>query len=278
MIPKVLLIGCGDIGIRLTSAQPNYRYWGVRRNVAQLPDIITPIAQDLNEHASLTNCWPVKFDYWLVTLTPAERSETAYRRAYVENLSALLVSAGKANYLPRHLVFISSTSIYGDAEPWVNEDSDLNPSHFSGRCMAEAENLIKNSGVSYTIVRCSGIYGPGRNHLLNSVKKGLATERDGRWSNRIHIDDCVGVVKFIFEQVQEGQPVPKVLLASDDCPASLNEVKAWLAHKLGMNYFEEKSSEPLGKRCDNQRLREFGYSFKYPSYREGYASILDSAD
>ena len=41
-------------------------------------------------------------------------------------------------------------------------------------------------------------------------------------------------------------------------------------------YGEEVSRRSGGsnKRCRNQRLRDSGYSFRYPSYREGLRHIL----
>jgi nucleoside-diphosphate-sugar epimerase len=73
--------------------------------------------------------------------------------------------------------------------------------------------------------------------------------------------------------------VSERLIVSDDEPAPYSEVLRHLAAELGVAEPVVDASPPSrqrggDKRCDNRRLRDLGISLRYPSYREGYASLL----
>jgi len=54
---------------------------------------------------------------------------------------------------------------------------------------------------------------------------------------------------------------------------------SWLAERLSCSLPFVKSMEQdaaMNKRCNNQRLKALGYQFSYPSYKEGYAELIDS--
>ncbi|MNM82238.1 hypothetical protein D3C81_942630 [compost metagenome] len=67
----------------------------------------------------------------------------------------------------------------------------------------------------------------------------------------------------------------------DDEPASLAEVVGWLRERLGVTEWSEQQqmrragSKRCSKRCSNARARALGWVPRYPSYREGYAAILE---
>ena len=60
------------------------------------------------------------------------------------------------------------------------------------------------------------------------------------------------------------------------------DVLSWLGERLGVGPLRDAapaSAPPRrragSKRCRNTRLLESGYNFRYPTFREGYASLLD---
>ncbi len=68
----------------------------------------------------------------------------------------------------------------------------------------------------------------------------------------------------------------------DDDPAEEAVVLRWLAGVLGAP--EPRSEKGKGapdrrsrsnKRCQNTALRNTGYEFRYPTFREGYTSIIE---
>ena len=63
----------------------------------------------------------------------------------------------------------------------------------------------------------------------------------------------------------------------DDAPAPLAEVVAWLREYMGVTEWSEQQRvrRTGSKRCSNARARALGWAPAYPSYREGYAAILE---
>jgi nucleoside-diphosphate-sugar epimerase len=193
---SLLLVGCGDIALRLAPALADrFTLTGLRRNPAELPDFILPLAADVTEASGLEAVLRHRrFDYAVITLTPGERTEARYRKVYVEGTANIL----KVLSPDTRVLFVSSTSVYGqDAGEHVTEDSPVGGAGFSGRLLTEAENVVAASGRPFTCVRCSGIYGSGREHLLQKIREGRVDARSAAHvSNRIHADDVAGVLDF----------------------------------------------------------------------------------
>ena len=72
-----------------------------------------------------------------------------------------------------------------------------------------------------------------------------------------------------------------IYLAVDNEPAEERAVQLWLAGVMGSpepRATEKKkaSKRPRGnKRCRNDRLVQSGYTFRDPTFREGYTAVLD---
>ncbi|TVQ35956.1 MAG: SDR family oxidoreductase [Wenzhouxiangella sp.] len=266
---RLLIAGCGDIGTRLAAvlASGHWQVSGLRRRVDRLPPAILPVAADLLKPETLADL-DGNWDAVVYQATPDQRTAEAYRSAYVTGLSNLLerIAFGR-------LLLVSSTSVYGqDAGEWVDEDSPTDPARFSGRILLESEALARAAGG--VIVRFSGIYGPGRDYLLRQVRSGQASCRSEppQWTNRIHVDDCAGVLAHLLEL-----PAPEPLYcASDDCPAPRCQVLDWLAERMGQARpaRTDNPGDGQGKRVVNRRLRSTGYDWRYPDFRHGYGAML----
>jgi nucleoside-diphosphate-sugar epimerase len=128
------------------------------------------------------------------------------------------------------------------------------------------------------IVRFSGIYGPGREYLLRLASQSPEIQQDPPYfTNRIHQQDCVSVLAFLCECHLAGVELEQCYIASDDDPAPMWEVISWLASQMncqppGIKTTDDKPD--LNKRCNNQRLKALGYTFKYPNYKTGYLELL----
>jgi len=129
-----------------------------------------------------------------------------------------------------------------------------------------------------TVVRFSGIYGPGRMHLLNSVRAGIIAPSDPvHYSNRIHRDDCAGVLAHLVKMLTQEKTLSPIYLASDEQPTPIHNVTTWLAEQNQVKPTQEQVIRRGGsKRCDSTCLRASGYRFLYPSYQEGFAKVMAS--
>jgi len=277
----VLIAGCGDVGgalaCRLLAA--GQRVAGMRRNIERLPQGVTGIRADLGDRAGLSRVLSSEYRY-VVVASAADRFDAAsYRAVYLSGLENLLDALRGQ---PRVLL-VSSTGVYHQRDgEWVDEDSPTEPSGFSGQLLLEGEQLLRaRLGDRSCVVRLGGIYGPGRERLLAEVRAGIGCAREPvRYTNRIHRDDCAGLLHFLLERWQSGVPLAPLYLGVDSEPAPMWEVRQWLARQLGVvldDAREQTSARAVGsKRCSNRRLLEAGYRMIYPDYRCGYAALLQA--
>ncbi|MBF8223226.1 SDR family oxidoreductase [Halomonas sp. 328] len=277
-----LIVGCGDIGITLArqlKAQGS-SVTGVRRRPEALAETGIPaVAADVQDAESLAALPDAEVVVYVISADRFE--EGAYRAAYPDGLKAVLAEFAGRKRPPKRVFFVSSTSVYAqqDGES-VDEASEVAPHGFSGQLMLEAEQALLAHDLPGTVVRFSGIYGPGRDRLIRQVREGrIAPASPTMYSNRIHRDDCTGVLAHLIDLALADQPLAPLYLASDCEPAPLHEVMQWLADKLRVEPSQVIQS-PLrrraSKRCDNALLLESGYRFRYPSFREGYAQVLEA--
>jgi nucleoside-diphosphate-sugar epimerase len=273
---RVLIAGCGyvgtELGIRL--AGEGLRVWGLRRSPGVLPPSIRPLVCDLLGDRLEALLPPVDLVVYAVSADGS--GEEAYEGAYVTGPARLLKALDSVQSPVDRVIFVSSTRVYGDAKgEWVDEETPCVPEDFRGRLLLEGESTVLSGAFPGVVLRLGGIYGPGRTRLLDQVRKGEARcPGDGPvWSNRIHRDDAAGALAHLL---RIPDPAP-VYLGVDDEPTPLCKVYRELAGMLGA---PEPGVDPgltrdrSNKRCSNRRLRESGYRFQYPTFREGYRSIL----
>ncbi|MBW2716994.1 MAG: SDR family NAD(P)-dependent oxidoreductase [Deltaproteobacteria bacterium] len=271
MLDKILIAGCGDVGNALATRllADECEVWGVRRRVDALANGVRPWRIDLTDPGSF-DAPPAAFDYLFYTASADRRDEAHYRSVYVDGLSNLLKALRAAGCPLRRIFFTSSTAVYGQSEgEWVDESSTTEPPGFNGRVLLEAEAIVREAAETGINVRLSGIYGPGRTRLVRKVRdeEAIAT---GGWTNRIHVEDCAGALHHLMRL---GYP-EALYLGTDDEPATTAEVVTWLSAELDAPAPPDGPTERLNKRCRNTRLRDAGYRFEYPTFREGYRPIV----
>ena len=298
---KLLLLGFGDIAKRLASHLQkkgfgDYEITGIRRSVDSYAGVRVRQV-DASDNAAMLAVTRENFDVIVITMTPDEMSDSGYQRAYVEPVQTLITALQKNTLSPQLIIFVSSSSVYGQHNnEWVNECSETCPTSFSGRRLLEAEKLLMNSPYTSSIVRFSGIYGVGRQRLIEQVRVGnVAKKVPVTYSNRIHSDDCAGIIAHIIERQKRAQKIEALYLATDCQPSPIYDVKHWLGVQLGLAGDQltsgsldssavnsKRVNSKIGgktlrgsKRCSNQRLLDSGYEFLYPTFKEGYNMVLE---
>ena len=280
MAGTVLIAGCGDVGCRLglQLLQDGWQVYGLRRNVAALPAGILPVAGDL----AAVDCpadWPAQpLDYLVYCAAATGSGEAAYRAAYVDGPARVLGWLRQRGQTVKRLLFVSSTGVYGQMDgEWVDETSECAPAGYSGQLLLEGEHLLQASGLPVSSVRLAGIYGPGRQWLLNQVRSGYRVPVEPpQYGNRIHADDAAGLLAFLLQADQAGKVLDSLYIGVDDAPAPLSEVVDWLRGELGVSSEAPQavSRRPGSKRCSNARARALGWVPRYADYRAGYRALL----
>jgi nucleoside-diphosphate-sugar epimerase len=250
----------------------------LRRHIDAVNAPIEWIQADITRAESLAVLRERNFDYVVVATSAGEFSQQRYQQVYVEGLQNVLAALLKS---PKRLILVSSTSVYHQQQgEWVDELSATQAAGFAGQAQLDAEALLLASHINSTVVRFAGIYGPGRNRLIQQVIAGEGCSLDPPlYSNRIHRDDAAGLIAYLLDQDCRGVKLESCYLGVDSCPAPLAEVKQWIAGQLGFTKdhlsCSQQNSRRTSKRCSNQRIRDLGYQLIYPDYRSGYLPLLE---
>ncbi len=275
---KILFAGCGDIAMRTTKYLPAHdELWGLRRSVEKLTGVFKPLKADLSNQAMLKSILPDTLDYIVVTLTPNGRTEEAYQKAYVETSQCLLEAL--KHRAVKHVFYISSTSVYPQTgHEWLDETSTTTELGTGAR-LKQAEDIWLRSDIGATVLRLSGIYGADRRFFLKQIERGATAPEGLHYTNRIHVEDAARAIAYLIGHHKLGNTLSDTYIVTDNTPAPLVDVAAWLAGKVDI----QASDEPLelgrrggSKRCSNKRLLATGFKCNYPSYKQGYQAILDS--
>jgi len=285
----ILLLGYGDVAQRvatqLMTQSPAHQVVGVCRNPQQksAPAGVTLVAGDASNEQDLRTL----ISHWqpttiVITLTPTrpshntgdDDSQEAYRQGYLVPCRHLQKVLAERATAPQ-IIYVSSTGVYGQREgEWVDEHSETLPTSVSGELLLQAEQTLRSCHAAVSILRCSGIYGPGRDYLIRQLKQGKAVATPA-WSNRIHVDDVAGFICFLIDHPEQAQ---STFVVSDSQPTQQREVYQWLATQLGVSTAAIKTTEQVGsrgsKRCNSALLQASGYRLRYPTYQQGYLSLL----
>lgn len=100
----------------------------------------------------------------------------------------------------KKVLFVSSTSVYGDDNEFITEETIPNPETESGKQLLLAENLLQNnSKFETTILRFGGLIGEDR-HPVKFLAGKENIENPDAPVNLIHQKDCIAIIEEIINQ------------------------------------------------------------------------------
>ncbi len=269
MNPDVLLVGAGDLGaaVGLRLADLGHDVLALRRNAALVPPPLVGQSVDLTlEAPDLAGLRPRLV---VVALTARPRTAEAYRATYVDGMVRALDAL---EVPPERAVLVSSTAVMPSSDrPSLDDETTVaSPVDGPGRQLVAAEEAFRQRVPHGTVLRLSGLYGGSSTRLVDQVGAGRIDDPH-RWTNRIHREDAAAAVVHLLTRPEAPEPL---YLGTDDEPAQLGDVAAYLADRLGAPAPPAADPEQgQGKRLSNARLRATGWAPTYASYREGYAGV-----
>src|SRR6056297_1712595 len=290
---RVAILGCGYVGLELGRqlAARDHDPIGVRRSdqgVARIEDAgFDAVQADVTDREALAAVPDV--DAIVFAASSGGRGAEAAREVYVEGLRTAIEAFGEREHVPDRFVYTSSTGVYGDHDgDWVDETTPLEPTTDKTAVLAEAERIALELPTEYgfegTVARFAGLYGPGR-YRLERYLEGPVT---AGYLNMVHRDDAAGAVRYLLcedhargevVQVVDGEPAEKWAFAdwlADECGVE-QPPKRTKADRLADDDLSEAGRRRIltSKRCSNEKLRELGYEFAYPTFREGYRDAIE---
>jgi nucleoside-diphosphate-sugar epimerase len=188
----------------------------------------------------------------------------------------------------KRIVYLSTIGVYADhGGRWIDEGATISgDGRRRQRIDAEAAWLAV-PGQRTTSLRLAGIYGPGRNALLN-LKAGIARRivKPGQIFNRIHVEDIARAIEAAFAFDRAG-----IWNVCDDEPGPPQDVIAYAATLMGVAppaeiAFDEAEMSPMARsfyatnhRVSNAALKQtLGVTLRYPTYRDGLRALWEAGE
>lgn len=274
-LPRVLILGCGDVGMRLLPLlAPRYRVLAVTSNPQRCAELraagAIPIVADLD--APLTLGRLARLAPTIVHLAPPQSEGRIDRRT--RNLAAILPEGAR-------LVYVGTTGVYGDcAGARFDETRPVRPANARAVRRVDAETVLRawarRRHARLSILRVPGIYAADR-LPLERLQKGLPalTQADDVHTNHIHADDLARVA---LAAMRHGA-ANRVYHAVDDTELKMADYFDAVAAAAGLpapprlpRAELERSVSPMmlsfmseSRRLDNTRIKqELGVRLRYP--------------
>lgn len=185
--------------------------------------------------------------------------------------------------------YLSTVGVYGDHKgEWVTEETTCQPEAVRGaeRLIAERDwtHLGTTADLPVSVLRLSGIYGPGRNTFIN-LSQGTARRliKAGQVFNRIRVEDIGGAALHLAERGLAG-----IYNVTDDEPSPPQDVVTEAARLMGVapppeQAFETAELSPMARsfygknqRVSNEKLKATGFAFRFPEYRASLANLVEN--
>ena len=289
---RLLIIGCGDVALRtIPLLKQGYRVFALVRNAAYFARLramgVVPLSGDLDDRNSLARIAGLADA--VLHFAPPPNSGVHDKRTR-NLLSALSQGQGRGKSLPKRLVYISTSGVYGDCGgAWVSETHPLKATSPRSQRRVDAERQIRGwairNQVKATILRVPGIYAADRLPLsrLQQGTPGIVASEDS-YTNHIHADD---LARISIAALQRGQAC-RVYHASDDSHLRMGEYFDSVADAFGLPRVPRISRaeaqrvlpETLlsfmneSRRLTNQRIkRELKVRLTYPTVADMLATI-----
>ena len=204
MINSVGVLGCGWLGTPLAEklVTSGFKVYGTTTSSAKMESLrdfgIEPyqIALHADSIQGEIEDFLDKIHVLIINVPPRLRKSNA--ESYVDKMK--LLHSKLRNSSVEYILFVSSTSVYGNIAGEITEDSVPQPITESGKQLLACEKLFLNDErFKTTIVRFGGLIGPNRHPAtMLSNKKGLTNGNDP--VNLIHLEDCIHIIFTILKK------------------------------------------------------------------------------
>ena len=286
---RLLIIGCGDVGLRVAQALPTrVRVLALTSSANRTAELrargITPLRGNLDDRSSLQRLAGLAHRVLHLAPPPGE--------GWHDPRTLALIRVLRQGSAPSSLVYGSTSGVYGDCQGAIaTETRATNPDTPRARRRIDAESAVRflgrSAGVRSSILRIPGIYAPDRvgGTPRARLEKGTPVLRaeDDVYTNHIHADD---LARACIAALWHGQP-QRVYNVNDDTTLKMGDYFDLAADLYGLPHPPRigrdaaPSQLPLmllsfmseSRRLDNTRLTsELGLRLRYPTVAAGLRS------
>ena len=271
---SISLLGCGWLGLPLAKSllSNGHTVYGSTTSVDKLELLknagISPFQIQLEEHQIIGTIkeFLKETDVLIINIPPGLRkiNWTSEEMSFVNKIKNLIPFIEKSGV--QKVLFVSSTSVYGDGLPIVEitEETKPNPDTESGKQLVIAETLLQsNPHFKTTVIRFGGLIGEDRNPIYQLQHKTIPNPDAP--INLIHQLDCIGIIETILEQ----EKWDEIYNASGINSITRKAYYLEKAKKLDMvNLQFDDVFTSKGKKIDTKKIHnELNYTFKVQNYK-----------
>ena len=209
---KISILGCGWLGLPLAKSllSKGHEIKGSTTSESKLDVLknagISPFQIQLESHQIIGTIedFLKETNVLVIDIPPGLRREfsTSLEMTFVNKVKTLIPFIEKSGI--QKVVFVSSTSVYGDGFQIVEitEETQPNPDTESGKQLVIAETILQsNSYFKTTVIRFGGLLGDDR-HPVKFLAARTNVENPDAPVNMIQREDCIGIIEKILKQVQ----------------------------------------------------------------------------
>jgi len=212
---KISILGCGWLGLPLAKtliakgnsingSTTSENKLSILKDAGINPFLVTLSEVEGNIESESTSGTITNFlaesEILIIDIPPKLRAvdPSTEKKAFVEKIKNLIPFIEKSTV--KKVLFVSSTSVYGDDNGFITEETSANPDTESGKQLVLAENLLReNQNFETTIVRFGGLIGEER-HPVKFLAGKENLENPDAPINLIHLKDCIGIIEAIINQ------------------------------------------------------------------------------
>lgn len=201
---KIAVFGCGWLGLPLatTLQKQGYKINGSTTTKDKLTLLeqqsINSFLVDLNDNDFTTqlDAFLSNVDVLIINIPP--RMKTGDASSYLTKMKLVYKHSKLANV--KKVIFVSSTSVYGDLNGEITEKTTPKPLTSAAKQLVAIEQLFLNdTGLKTAIIRFGGLIGNGRHPIFHLAKKDEVN--NGNYPiNLIDITDCISIIGLIIEK------------------------------------------------------------------------------
>lgn len=254
---SISILGCGWLGLPLAKhlIQKNYEIRGSTTSPNRISELESAgieafvIALSPKSISGDYETFLQKSQTLIIDIPPKMRDENG--ESFVAKIKTF-VQKGVVNSEIENVLFISSTSVYGDDPATVTEETSEKPTTQSGKELLETEHFLQQqTSFKTTILRFGGLIGETRNPAKSlSGKKNIASPKAP--INLIHQEDCIAIIIEIIEQNFWGEKLNAVA----PYHPSRKDYYSDKATQLGIPLPEFEENNASGKIIDSSKLTE----------------------
>lgn len=208
---QISILGCGWLGFPLAKKliEKGYSINGSTTSENKLsiledaginPFLVTLESQSVSQ---TINHFLAESEILIIDIPPKLRGNNAdtsdsLRKVFFEKIETLIPFIAQSTI--KKVLFVSSTSVYGDQNDLITEETNPNPETESGKQLLLAEAiLLKNQNFETTILRFGGLIGEDR-HPVKVLAGKENLENPDAPINLIHQNDCIQIIEEIINQ------------------------------------------------------------------------------